>query len=348
MKIEKQSVGEIFKEARKEKGLTLEEIAKETNIPKRYLEAIEDDNFSVFSSETYAVGFISTYCEALEIDKEGILTQYRRLKKIEEDSPIEALVGDRKFDLKKLIYPVAIGIVSLVVVILLFLIIRTQIGKNSLPKTYNFSFQNLGKIYDIRFKLGDKLNITNENRGIEVLFESMDKENNLNFKINNNSYSIKGGGVLTIDSDYDGTNDMNLEFFSAKPNYIKVNISYVSPGDILIQTNKIAPKEIINNKEWYRGDKTKEIVVKLVASDKCWIAYKADDKEEKNVFLSENAEEIILFSKNLTLYYGNSGAIKISIEGKEEVLGGAGEVGKSFFYWGKKDKDFVLFQTVLK
>ncbi|MGC8771802.1 MAG: helix-turn-helix domain-containing protein [Brevinematia bacterium] len=350
MKIEKQSVGEIFKEVRKEKGLTLEEISKETNIPKRYLEAIEEDNFSVFSSETYAIGFISTYCDALEIDKEIILNQYRRLRKIEEDSPIEVLVGEKKLDFKKFIFPASIGITSVLVVIFLLILIKSQINKGNVPKTFYFSSENLSKIYDMRFKIGDKIYITNELRKIEISLDTIDKGNNLNFKIDNNAYSIKGSGVLTIDSDYDGTNDMNIEFFSTKPSYIRMNISYLSAGDVFVQSTQISNlvDAIVNNREWYRSNNPKEIVMKIFASDKCWIAYRADDKEEKNISLSEKGEQIILFSKNLTLYYGNSGAIKISIEGKEETLGNPGEVGKSVFYWSKKDKDFVLMQSVLK
>ena len=351
MKIEKQSVGEIFKEARKEKGLTLEEISKETNIPKRYLEAIENDNFSVFSSETYAIGFVSNYAEALEIDKELVLSQYRRLKKIEEDSPIQELVGERKLNVKKFIYPSVIGVLSLIFIALFFFIIKTQMRKSSLPKSYNFSIKNISKIYDIRFKLGDKIYITNETRTSELVFEEIDKMNNLNFKINNNAYSIKGTGIVTIDSDYDGTNDMHIEFFSTKPNYIRLNISYINPLNQPSQLEKPtgqAGSAIISQREWYKGESQKEIVVKILALDTSWIAYKADDKEEKNVPLYEKSEHIILFSQSLTLYSGNSGAIKINIEGKEDTLGGQGEVNKSIFYWTKKDKDFLLMQSILR
>ncbi|MCX7820874.1 MAG: helix-turn-helix domain-containing protein [Brevinematales bacterium] len=352
MKIEKQSLGEIFKEVRKEKGLTLDEISKETNIPKRYLEAIEDDNLTVFSSETYAIGFISTYCEALEIDKDLVLAQYKRLKKIEEDSPIEALVGEKKTDFSKFLLPSIIVLSSFILLIIIFLGIRTIMNKNSMPKTYYFSQAKISRIYDVRFKVGDVLNITNEERTIEITFDNVDKMNNLNFKINNNSYSIKGNGLLTIDSDYDGTNDMNIEFFSTKPNYIRLNLSYLTTENLTAQNPSNQANQtginVISEKEWYKAASQKEIVMKVFASENCWIAYKADDKEEKNLYLSAKGEHIILFSNKLTLYSANNGAIKIGIEGKEETLGGFGEVGKSIFYWKKRDKEVVLVQAVLK
>ncbi|MEJ5284348.1 MAG: helix-turn-helix domain-containing protein [Brevinematia bacterium] len=352
MKIEKQSLGEIFKEVRKEKGLTLDEISKETNIPKRYLEAIEEDNLTVFSSETYAVGFISTYCEALEIDKDLILAQYKRLKKIEEDSPIEALVGEKKVDFTKFILPSVILVSSIVLLVILFFGIRTAMNKNAMPKTYYFAFSKLSKVYDIRFKVGDVLNITNEERTIEISFDNVDKMNNLNFKINNNAYSIKGNGLLTIDSDYDGTNDMNIEFFSTKPNYIRLNMSYLTPDSLALQSSSNQVQQsgmnVITEKEWYKAAAQKEIVLKVFTSENCWIAYKADDKEEKNYYFGARGEHIILFSNKLILYSANNGAIKINIEGKEETLGGFGEIGKSVFYWKKKDKEVALVQAILK
>ncbi len=355
MKIEKQTLGEIFKEVRKEKGLTLDEISKETNIPKRYLEAIEDNNFTVFSSETYAIGFISTYCDALEIDKELILAQYRRIKKMEEDSPIEALVGEKKMDLSKFLLPSILSLSVVILLLIFFFGLRSLIAKNSMPKTYHFSTSKISRIYDIRFKVGDVINITNEDRTIEIAFENVDKMNNLNFKINNNSYSIKGSGLLTIDSDYDGTNDMNIEFFSTKPNYIRLNVSYFTSGSS--PTSQTASSQniqdtsrtsIISEKEWLRSANQKEVVLKIFTSENSWIAYVADNKEEKNFYLSTKGEHVILFSNKLTLYSANNGAIKINIEGKEETLGAFGEVGKSVFYWKKTDKDYVLVQSILK
>src|SRR5271157_5991764 len=96
VKNEKQTLGEYLKDARKEKGISIDEIVRDTNIPKKYLEAIESDNFELFPGETYAMGFISNYAEALEVDHELAIALYKRQMKIEQDAPIEELVGRKK------------------------------------------------------------------------------------------------------------------------------------------------------------------------------------------------------------------------------------------------------------
>src|SRR5271157_4035934 len=96
VKNEKQTLGEYLKEARRDKGISIDEIVRHTNIPKKYLEAIESDNFEVFPGETYAMGFISNYAEALELDHDLAIALYKRQMKIEQEAPIEELVGKKK------------------------------------------------------------------------------------------------------------------------------------------------------------------------------------------------------------------------------------------------------------
>ena len=44
-------IGQKFKDARKEKGLFIEQVSRETNISKKYIEAIEEENFGDFPGE---------------------------------------------------------------------------------------------------------------------------------------------------------------------------------------------------------------------------------------------------------------------------------------------------------
>jgi len=46
-------VGALFRDARLEKGLTLDQVADETNISKRFLQGIENDNFQGFPGSLY-------------------------------------------------------------------------------------------------------------------------------------------------------------------------------------------------------------------------------------------------------------------------------------------------------
>ena len=73
--------GTILQQIRKIKSVTLEELAQITCIRKTYLRAIEDENFSKFTSEIYLKGYLLCYIEALQLPKEQVLSDYVLLYK---------------------------------------------------------------------------------------------------------------------------------------------------------------------------------------------------------------------------------------------------------------------------
>jgi cytoskeletal protein RodZ len=72
------TVGEILSEKRKELKLSLEDIEKETKIRRKYLEAIEDNNFSLIQESTTVKGFIRNYALSLGLSAENVLAVFRR------------------------------------------------------------------------------------------------------------------------------------------------------------------------------------------------------------------------------------------------------------------------------
>ena len=68
--------GTVLQQIRKIKSVTLEELAQITCIRITYLKAIEDENFSIFSSEIYLKGYLLCYIEALQLPKEQVLKDY--------------------------------------------------------------------------------------------------------------------------------------------------------------------------------------------------------------------------------------------------------------------------------
>ena len=68
--------GTVLQQIRKIKSVTLEELAQITCIRITYLKAIEDENFSIFSSEIYLKGYLLCYVEALQLPKDQVLKDY--------------------------------------------------------------------------------------------------------------------------------------------------------------------------------------------------------------------------------------------------------------------------------
>ena len=71
------SVGERLRAAREEKGLSLEDIAAQTRIPRRHLESIESADWDKLPAPTYTIGFARSYASAVGLERAGIADQLR-------------------------------------------------------------------------------------------------------------------------------------------------------------------------------------------------------------------------------------------------------------------------------
>src|SRR3954464_4084903 len=71
-------VGERLRVAREEKGVTLEEVAKQTRIPIRHLEHIERGEWDAMPAVTYSVGFARSYANAVGLDGPSVGAELRQ------------------------------------------------------------------------------------------------------------------------------------------------------------------------------------------------------------------------------------------------------------------------------
>ena len=71
-----ETVGEILKNAREKKGLTIESLEKKTRIVSRYIEALENNEFDKLPGEIYVKGFIKTISDKLLLDSDNVLERY--------------------------------------------------------------------------------------------------------------------------------------------------------------------------------------------------------------------------------------------------------------------------------
>ncbi|MCA9765273.1 MAG: helix-turn-helix domain-containing protein [Carnobacterium sp.] len=69
-------IGEKLKEARKSKGYTLDDLQQMTKIQKRYLIAIEENNYDVMPGKFYARAFIKQYADTVGLNGEQLLAEY--------------------------------------------------------------------------------------------------------------------------------------------------------------------------------------------------------------------------------------------------------------------------------
>jgi cytoskeletal protein RodZ len=119
--------GASFKKAREAKGISLDQIAKQTRISTRFLTAIENEEFHVLPGGIFNRGFVRSFAEALGLDAEEAVADYERLLSARE--PIEDVASEKPPPVngRRQLYPVAI--VILAVAIAAFYIVTRESGR---------------------------------------------------------------------------------------------------------------------------------------------------------------------------------------------------------------------------
>jgi cytoskeleton protein RodZ len=90
-----ETFGKKLTEARTARGLDFDQVSRETNITRRYLEALEREDFSVFPGEPYLLGFLRNYCDYLGLNANEIISAYKNLKIQETPIPLKELMPKR-------------------------------------------------------------------------------------------------------------------------------------------------------------------------------------------------------------------------------------------------------------
>lgn len=73
--------GDTLRCHREERGWSLLDVQRHIHVPLQHLQAIESGDVDALPVETYAVGFINSYCHLLDISPEPYIDQYRALRR---------------------------------------------------------------------------------------------------------------------------------------------------------------------------------------------------------------------------------------------------------------------------
>ncbi len=99
-----ESIGEKLRLAREQHTYTLDQVARDTNVARRFLQALEEEDFSAFPGETYAMGFLRTYAEYLGLDADELIGLFRNLQIQEQPLPMNELLDTRRHIPPRLLY----------------------------------------------------------------------------------------------------------------------------------------------------------------------------------------------------------------------------------------------------
>jgi transcriptional regulator with XRE-family HTH domain len=74
----KSSLGELLRQGRLRQRLSIAECAKRTHISSRYLEALEEENWTDLPSESHRLGFLRLYSRFLGVSTDEVITLYQQ------------------------------------------------------------------------------------------------------------------------------------------------------------------------------------------------------------------------------------------------------------------------------
>ncbi len=74
-----ESPGRVLRTARESADISVEEMAEQLNWLKSYVVAIEEDQYSAFSNQTFDKGYLKSYARRLGIEEQGLLENYEKL-----------------------------------------------------------------------------------------------------------------------------------------------------------------------------------------------------------------------------------------------------------------------------
>lgn len=112
--------GQKLREKRLSKGLTIEQVSKETKIRTSYITAIEKGDYQRLPASTYIQGFIRNYAKYLELNENDTLAIFRR--EFDEDAAFAVLpkgLVKEDFPIKRIKVADTVKILVLLAIVLL-------------------------------------------------------------------------------------------------------------------------------------------------------------------------------------------------------------------------------------
>lgn len=125
------SAGASWKARREAMGKTLEQVAAELRVSRRYLAGIEEGNFRGWPERVFSSGFIRAYAKYLSEDPGPVLTEYERTAEEREEGEAadtfrpEWLERERQRGSRRTTYTLAAGVVLLVGLVLSWVSLRS-------------------------------------------------------------------------------------------------------------------------------------------------------------------------------------------------------------------------------
>jgi len=370
-----ESLGDKLRTAREQKGFTFDQIARDTNITRRYLEALEGEDFAQFPGEPYLLGFLRNYGEYLGLDVQDLIAAYRTMKIQEQPIPVEQLL--RKPEPSPVLIGGAVGAGVLVLVVLIVVAVFA-FGSKSSPaeaaarksQQYSLASGTLEK----RLYTGDSLLVALGADTFKVAVSALGERLTLTLPSGDAQFDLGQEGAVDLNGD--GVSDLRVfvaDLFKTDPQKgVSLRFELLAPGaassvaataaeapaaapapaaeaapapiPVVAAANAVGPV-ILSSPNPY------PFTLQATFKGYCMFRWESDRKAREERYFHK-AEILNIQAQNgIRVWVSNASAVKlVAIGGGKTVdveLGGSGEVVVSDVKW-VKDEDGRFKLTVVR
>ncbi len=376
-----ESIGDKLKNQREQKGYSIEQIARDTNIAKRYLKALEMEDFSVFPGDPYLIGFLRNYADYLGIDPEEMVALYRNFQIQSQPVPMDELF------VKKSRKPLYFGLLAVVVITSLaaggyYLIPRLSDNRAerraAAEETDIAETGSKGTVYELKDEMierrfQEKDIITVPYGGKSYKIQLSDVDDSLTLIVPGGTNVLRVGDERAIDLDGDAKMDIKVSLTdidaSAKIKtavlrfdmFVKASVpedaeetpaETVETGDADVQIDTGAPglaSRAVDTVQILESNKQSSFSVNLEFRGYCLFRYLIDGGEREERYFHKGDTIVLDVTREITLWISNAGSVTARISGQNVEFGRPGEVSIRNITWVRDDesgKEKMLMRAV--
>ncbi|WP_319415452.1 helix-turn-helix domain-containing protein [Marispirochaeta aestuarii] len=357
-----ESIGEKLRSRRQEEGYSLDQVCRDTNIAKSYLEALEQEDFSAFPGEPYLIGFLRNYSDYLGLDVNEMISLYKNFKIQEQPVPMDELLVKRG---PSPVLLILIGLTVLAAVGAGFLFfprlnkpVSSAAGEaaaqeqvREVPASADESlFLFTDEIVEQRFETGTRIEIPD--LGPEYSISLLEAGDQVSLSLAGEETSLNLGEERRLDLNGDGRDDLNLLVrdidSAAGTTVLRLDKAVTGPEqpaviteDIPVGTTQLASREV-PPQVLYRAPSPEVITLTASFRGNCLFRYEYDGEPRQERFFQRDEVLRLNFSNSLKIWASNGGAVQGRIKGEEVSFGRSGQVTARLLKWRITDGEYEL------
>lgn len=372
-----ESIGDRLRTAREARRLSVKDVVKETNISPHYIEALEEEDFDRFPSETYIIGFLRNYSEFLKIDPDEIIQSYKGYKIGESATPLEELTRPTRPSVSMMVsnltgkYKNVIFVASIVLGVLILFWGVKKVFTTSVDVSDGDSVTNMRDKYNPNGGENRIKNIQNFQLSNDQGFILVSRDEAVQFLIDNKEvvFLLKEIKVANETAYIELHPSRRIEALELeKPKTIKLDgflreVTFTLKGltdnraKILVvlakqenetarvaQETSPAEETVSTSKVETMNNKNLKIVFEAAFVEKSFIEIYLDGVQKQRGFMPAGQKERWEATEHIQIKIGNAGGIKARINGKDYIFGRSGQVANKVITWKKDVNNPNLYQ----